>query len=306
MTPPPSDDPAAAAGPAAPHAHLPHEAGQALDAATRSLRTAGIEQPRRDARLLLAHALALTPGEVFARPERSLSAEEAARFAGLVARRAAREPVSRIFGTREFWGLPFRLSPETLDPRPDSETLVEAALARIPDRAAPLRVLDLGTGTGCLLLALLSELPAATGVGLDRAQGAVATAAGNAAALGLAARAEMRHGDWSAPGWTDALGGPFHLILANPPYVEADAALAPEVAEHDPPAALFAGPDGLEAYRHLLPALPGLLAPGGWALLEIGAGQAAAVAGLAEPGLWREIDRLPDLSGTPRCVALRR
>lgn len=279
------------------------DVGHALCAATRRLKSAGVEQPRREARLLLAHALELTPGTLLANPARPLSAPESAGFDALVARRAGREPLSRIFGRREFWGLEFRLSPQTLDPRPDSETLVETALARVPERTARLRLLDLGTGTGCLLLAVLSELPNATGVGLDCAPGAVAAAAANAAALGLDTRARMQRADWTAPGWAAGLGR-FDLILANPPYVETTAQLAPEVAEHDPDLALFAGPDGLAAYRALLPALPNLLAERGCALVEIGAGQAGAVATLARSAALSETERVADLSGTPRCLVL--
>ncbi len=277
--------------------------GHALCAATRRLKAAGVEQPRREARLLLGHALGLSPTALLADPVRPLSAAEAAGFEALVARRAGREPLSRIFGRREFWGLEFRLSSETLDPRPDSETLVEAALARVPDRRLPLRVLDLGTGSGCLLLAVLSELPNATGLGLDCAPGALATAAANAAALGLETRARMHRADWTVPDWTAGLGR-FDLILTNPPYVETTAQLAPEVAEHDPAPALFAGPDGLAAYRALLPSLPDLLAGGACALVEIGAGQADAVAALARSAALSETDRVADLSGTPRCLVL--
>jgi release factor glutamine methyltransferase len=278
--------------------------GAALCAATRCLKAAGVEQPRRDARLLLGRAAGLSPEALLARPDRALSTGEAAAFEALVARRAAREPVARILGTRQFWGLDFALSPDTLDPRPDSETLVEAALAHVADRQAALSALDLGTGTGCLLLAVLSELPRARGLGIDAAAGAVATARANAAGLGLAARTEFRPASWARPGWAQGLGGPFDLVLCNPPYVESGAELAPEVARFDPSQALFAGPDGLDAYRALLPALPSLLAPGGAVFLEIGAGQAAAVAPLARDAGFARMVPHQDLSGVPRCLAL--
>ncbi len=274
---------------------------EALAAASRRLAAAGIEQPRRDARLLLGALLEATPEALLIDSERPLTAAEAAGFAALVARRAAREPVSRILGRREFWGLALRLSPDTLDPRPDSETLVEAGLDRLMPRDAAWRLLDLGTGSGCLLLALLSELPNAWGLGVDLSPGAAATARANACALGLAGRAGFAVADWTA-----GLSGRFDLIVCNPPYVEAAAELAPEVAVYDPPPALFAGTEGLDAYRRLLPQLPALLAPGGQVLLELGAGQAEPVAALARAAGFTRIDARADLSGTPRCLAAGR
>ena len=274
--------------------------GLALCAATRRLRAAEVEQPRRDARLLLAEALRLPPERLLTSPERTLDDLEAATFESLVARRASREPVSRILGRREFWGLSFRLSPETLDPRPDSETLVEAALERLRARR-PSRLLDLGTGSGCLLLALLSERPESWGLGVDLSPAALATARTNALDLGLSRRAAFAVMDWTA-----AVVGPFDAILCNPPYVEEGAGLAPEVAVYDPPGALYAGSDGLVAYRQLVPGLPALLAPEGWALLELGAGQAAAVSALGRAAGFSKIEIKADLSGTPRCLALAR
>lgn len=274
--------------------------GLALCAATRRLRAAEVEQPRRDARLLLAEALRLPPERLLTSPERTLDDLEAATFESLVARRASREPVSRILGRREFWGLTFRLSPETLDPRPDSETLVEAALERLIARR-PSRLLDLGTGSGCLLLALLSERPESWGIGVDLSPAALATARTNALDLGLSRRAAFAVMDWTA-----AVVGPFDAILCNPPYVEEGAGLAPEVAVYDPPGALYAGSDGLVAYRQLVPGLPALLAPEGWALLELGAGQAAAVSALGRAAGFSKIEIKADLSGTPRCLALAR
>ena len=274
--------------------------GLALCAATRRLRAAEVEQPRRDARLLLAEALRLPPERLLTSPERTLDDLEAATFESLVARRASREPVSRILGRREFWGLSFRLSPETLDPRPDSETLVEAALGRLSARR-PSRLLDLGTGSGCLLLALLSERPESWGLGVDLSPAALATARTNALDLGLSRRAAFAVMDWTA-----AVVGPFDAILCNPPYVEEGAGLAPEVAVYDPPGALYAGSDGLVAYRQLVPGLPALLAPEGWALLELGAGQAAAVSALGRAAGFSKIEIKADLSGTPRCLALAR
>ncbi|WP_421708399.1 peptide chain release factor N(5)-glutamine methyltransferase [Algihabitans sp.] len=273
----------------------------ALSAATRRLKAAGVEQPRRDARLLLSDALGLAPERTLVEPDRPIGESEWAVFQAFVERRAAREPVSRILGRREFWGLTFRISPDTLDPRPDSETLIEVALERLSDRRAPSRLLDLGTGSGCLLLALLSELPNAVGLGLDISTGAVAVARGNALDLGLSGRAGFGVADWTA-----GVTGPFDLVLCNPPYIARDAALEPEVADYDPPNALYAGSDGLTAYRRLLPTLSPLLAPEGCVLLELGAGQADAVAALGEAAGFSDMTLRADLSGTLRCLALSR
>lgn len=270
------------------------------DAAAR-LDAAGVEEARRDARLLLAEALGVEAHRLILEPQTEVPPEAAARFAEFVAARAERLPVSRILGRREFWGLSFRLSPATLDPRPDSETLVEAVLKAFPDRNAPLRVLDFGTGTGCLLLAVLSEYPAATGLGIDKAEGAVAMASANASDLGLASRAGFRTGDWGK-----GLEGSFDIILSNPPYIEAEVvpALAPEVARHDPLLALAGGADGLDAYRALLPHAARLLAPQGHVFLELGQGQEQDVAEIAAScGLQRRAAHA-DLAGIARCLEL--
>lgn len=275
------------------------------DAAVR-LEAAGVEEARRDARLLLAEALGVETHRLILEPQTNVPPAAADRFAGFVAARAARVPVSRILGRREFWGLTFRLSPATLDPRPDSETLVEAVLKAFPDRTAPLRVLDFGTGTGCLLLAVLSEYPNATGLGIDKAEEAVATASANAADLGLAGRAEIRLGDWGQGLGGQGVGEPFDIILSNPPYIEAAVvpALAPEVARHDPLLALAGGADGLDAYRRLLPDVARLLAAQGHAFLELGQGQAADVAALAlQCGLMQRALHA-DLAGIARCLEL--
>jgi release factor glutamine methyltransferase len=274
----------------------------ALRDAESRLAAAGIDNARLDGRLLVAAALGLEPDALRLGADRALTADEARRVEAHLSRRLAREPVSRILGRREFWSLDFRVTPAVLDPRPDSETLVEAALALFPERDAPLRILDLGTGSGCLLLAVLHERPGATGLGVDASAAALAVAADNARHLGLAARAAFRGGDWGR-----GLDERFDLILCNPPYVaEAErATLAPEVARHDPPAALFAGPDGLDAYRALLPDLPRLFAPGGAALFEIGASQAAAVAAIARGAGLAVVSVRADLAGRDRCVILR-
>jgi release factor glutamine methyltransferase len=236
-------------------------------------------------------------------PETSITHADAARLAALVARRAHREPYSRIAGKREFWSLQFLLSPDTLDPRPDSETLIEAALARIPDRMAPLAIVDFGTGTGALLLALLTELPNAQGVGVDLAAGAVAAARRNAAALGLERRARFARGRWGA-----GLTHPADVILANPPYIpSADlAGLAPEVGRHDPALALDGGPDGLRAYREMASDLRNLLKPTGFAVCEIGAGQGSEVARIMSCAGLELVAKQCDLAGIDRCLVLER
>lgn len=253
---------------------------------------------RLDAEVLMAHALGVTRSDLLVR---HMDQPEPAAFTALVERRALHEPVAYIVGSQEFFGRPFAVTPATLIPRADSESVVEAALAACP---APARVLDCGTGTGALLLTVLAECPAATGVGIDRSTAALAVAQANAAALDLAACARMIAADWHQPGWAERLGT-FDLILANPPYVEEDAPLDPDVARFEPAGALFAGPDGLDDYRVLIPQLPALLAPGGVAVLEIGHTQAPAVAEIAAAaGFLAEVR--PDLAGRPRAVLLRR
>jgi release factor glutamine methyltransferase len=272
----------------------------AIDETVKRLAAAGIEEARREARLLLAEATGWEAASIVAHPERELNEHQADRLAELLRRRAAREPLSRILGWREFWSLRFALGPDTLDPRPDSETLIEAALA-LAGRNRTLSVLDLGTGSGCLLLAFLNEVPNARGLGIDLSQGAIAIAETNARSLGLAGRVRFRQGDWG----TD-LPEHFDLVLCNPPYIpEGDiASLAPEVARFDPLLALAGGPDGLDAYRRLSDELPRLLLPGGSAIVEIGAGQApAATAILAAGGLVPSGSRA-DLAGTMRCLIL--
>ena len=249
-----------------------------------ALRAAGIENPGLEARLLVAHAGA-----------------DPAALDRLVARRAAHEPMAFILGRQGFWTLDLEVSPATLIPRADSETLIEAALAAFPDRHAVRTILDLGTGTGCLLLAALAEFPAAWGVGIDLAPDAAALAARNAGACGLAARSCFLAGDWAA-----CVAGRFDLVLANPPYIEttAIAALMPEVATHEPARALDGGPDGLAAYRALIPDLPRLLAPGGVAVLELGAGQQRPVAHLAMDAGFSEPSVRHDLGGIARALVL--
>lgn len=257
------------------------------------------DSARLDAELLMAEALNVSRSDLFLRHMRE---PEPAGFAALVARRAAHEPVAYIRGYQEFFGLPFMVSPAVLIPRGDSETLVEAALAARPDAG---RVLDCGTGSGALLLAVLHELPQAAGIGIDRSEAALAIAAANATRLGLGERARMIRADWLKPGWSADFGGRFDLVLANPPYVEADAALDPTVRDHEPASALFAGPDGLDDYRVLVPQLPALLTDQGVALVEIGHTQAAAVTAIgAEAGLSARLHH--DLAGRPRVLEFKK
>lgn len=257
------------------------------------------DSARLDAELLMAEALGVRRSDLFLRHMRDPAP---AAFAELVARRAAHEPVAYIRGHQEFFGLPFMVTPDVLIPRGDSETLVEAALEVRPDAV---RVLDCGTGSGALLLALLNELPQARGIGIDRSEPAVAVARANATRLGLGERARMIRADWHQPGWARDLGGPFDLILANPPYVEDDAALDPTVRDHEPAGALFAGPDGLDDYRVLVPQLPALLADQGVALVEIGYTQADAVTAIgAAVGLSALLHK--DLGGRPRVLEFKK
>ena len=270
------------------------------------LRHAGIESARLDARILLGHAGSLNRDQLLIRADQPAPPETAAQFETLIARRLAREPVSRILGRREFWSLDFLLSPDTLDPRPDSETVIEAALAT--PAKPPATILDLGTGSGCLLLALLNEWPDAHGLGIDASHGAVAVAAANALHLRLADRARFEVWDWR-PGLAGRLTPKrFDLIVANPPYI-ADAdipGLEPEVFQFEPRAALAGGTDGLDAYRLLAPQIPDLLSIGGIAVFEVGAGQAEAVATLLAAAGLTVLGRRTDLGGVERCVIATR
>jgi release factor glutamine methyltransferase len=275
---------------------------EALALMRAAFRRAGLDDPALDARVLLAEALGVDATELALRPDGRLAAAEARRASGYAARRLAREPVARILGRREFWSLPFALAPETLVPRPDTETVVEAALALFPAPAAPLRLLDLGTGSGCLLVALLHERPAARGVGVDRSLSVLRTARDNAAAAGVGARAAFAVSHWGA-----ALAGGFDLVVANPPYIASAIVdgLAPEVRTHDPRQALDGGRDGLDAYRAIFAEARRLIAPGGALVVEIGfdqeesVGDLAAAAGLAATSAKR------DLAGRVRALAFK-
>jgi release factor glutamine methyltransferase len=281
----------------------PETLGSTLGAVAAALAEAGFDAPRRRARRVVAAALGLSASEVFAQLDRMIAGVDGERVSEFLTRAVAHEPLSRILGVREFWGLEFALSPDTLDPRPESETIIEAVLTRLPERERGYRILDLGTGSGCLLLALLSELPAATGSGVDAAPGAIGAARRNAERLGLAARAEFGVGDWAEPP-----GQEYDIVVANPPYIAtADiAGLPPEVRDFDPRLALDGGVDGLDPYRVIATALPRLLRPGGLFAGEFGQDQHAAVASLIAGGGLTVETVVPDLAGIPRCVVARR
>jgi release factor glutamine methyltransferase len=270
-------------------------AKQALAQAAARLREAGIEDPARDARILLAHAMAIAPDRLTLYLPDKMTAEQARSYEEAVAARLTRQPVAQITGQRLFWGRSFRVTPDTLDPRPDTEALVAEALTR-----PYTRVLDLGTGTGCILLTLLAERPPATGLGTDITPATLAVAMDNAARLGLADRASFVQSDWLAD-----VTGRFDLIVSNPPYIAADEmlGLAPEVRDHEPHRALTDFADGLTAYRVLAATAPAHLASGGRLLLEIGPKQGQEVAKLLAAQGLTAIRILPDMDGRDRVVA---
>ncbi|MFN3990729.1 MAG: peptide chain release factor N(5)-glutamine methyltransferase [Erythrobacter sp.] len=270
--------------------------GEAIRAAAEHLAPVS-DTARLDAELLMAHALGMSRSQMLLKAMREPAP---VRFAAFVARRAAHEPIAYITGTTEFYGLTLRVTPATLIPRSDSETLIEAALERAGEHG---RVLDLGTGSGALLLAVLAKRARWQGVGLDASPEALAVAEGNAADLGLAGRSAWFNRSWHDAGWAEGLGV-FDLILCNPPYVEETAALDPQVRDYEPASALFAGPEGLDDYRVLIPQLPALMTPQASAILEIGADQAASVTALAEAAGFQGTLRR-DLAGRARALILR-
>ncbi len=276
----------------------------ALRTAARALAAAGVPEPAVDARILLLAATGLDRVALIVDPDLPVAPEAGARFDAWILRRAAREPVSRILGTREFWGLALTVTPDVLDPRPDTETLVEAVLDALGPRCGEaLTLLDLGTGSGAILCALLSEAPRATGWAVDRSAAACAVARHNLARHGFAPRSLVVQGDWAAA----LASGGFDVVVSNPPYVESGvmAHLDREVREHDPPAALDGGADGLDAYRGLAGELPRLLAPGGVACVEVGRGQDRAVAGLMAAAGLAGVETRRDLAGVERVVTAR-
>lgn len=259
---------------------------------------AGIANPELDARLLVQGACGCDEIEMIREPGKRLNETQIGRLRDFEARRLAHEPVARILGTREFWGLSFGLTPATLDPRPDSETLVETALDLLRDVAAP-SILDLGTGTGCLLLALLHERQDAHGLGVDLSEEAVGTAMRNALALGLRERASFRRANWA-----DGIDERFDLVISNPPYIPAAIiqTLEPEVRVFDPHLALDGGSDGLDAYRALGAILPRLLTPDGHAVIELGIGQAEAVNAIFMKADLDVMRIVSDLAHVPRAL----
>lgn len=276
---------------------------QALAEIAQLLQKAGIERARAEARLLAAHALGLSIEQIVADDGRLIGSTELDRLRTLATERARRRPMSQILGYREFYGRRFDVTPDVLTPRPDSETLIDAVLDHMADRGAPLEVLELGVGTGCLLLTLLAELPQVRGAGVDLSAKALEVARGNAAALGLAGRCRLVQGDW-----TNAITGMFDVVISNPPYIpSADiAGLDPEVATHEPRLALDGGADGLSFYRRLAGDIARLLRPQGLLALEVGEGQARPVAALLTAAGIEVLEQRRDLAGIERCVLGRK
>ncbi len=278
----------------------PDQISPLLKQAAERLKQAGCETPELDARLLLQAATGLSREDIILEPGRRLGGEEIQRFEALIDRRARREPVSRILGEREFYGRSFRVTAATLDPRPDTETLIGAALALMPPCA---RILDLGTGTGAIAVTLLAERPDATAVATDLSPTALAVASENAARAGVAERLELIRGSWFEP-----VAGHFDIIVSNPPYIPAAdiAGLSPDVRNFDPVLALVGGADGLDPYRAISARAASHLAAGGHVLIEIGAGQAEEVEAIfAAEGFFRPA-RHRDLGGHVRCLAFGR
>jgi release factor glutamine methyltransferase len=268
------------------------------------LRERKIESPEADARLLLCHAAGIDAAKLIASENEEAKSEVVVGFKRMLARRISGEPVARILGEKEFWSLRFKLGAETLVPRPETETVVEAALAGIGDRTHPLRILDLGTGSGAILAALLAELPSATGVAADRSEAALRIARENMRNLSLGSRVSYLCGDWAG-----AIDGTFDLIVSNPPYIASKelALLSPEVRVHDPRHALEAGSDGLEAYRAIVNQLPARLAAEGKAVLELGQGQEEAVSAMVQAtgALSVAGPARRDLAGIPRALVIQ-
>jgi release factor glutamine methyltransferase len=264
------------------------------------LHAVGVEGAARDVRLLLAHALGVEPVDVIVREMDAVDPVGLIAFEQAVARRAEGEPVSRIRGWREFYGRRFTVTRDVLDPRPETELLVEQGIARLP---AGGRVLDLGVGSGCILLSVLAERDDVSGVGVDISEAALGVARGNAEALGVSARVQLMAGGWDAP-----VDAPFELVLSNPPYIpDADmAGLAREVIDHDPLVALTPGGDGLAPYRVILARVHRLLRPGGWIGFEFGLGQGGDVAGMMRSAGLEDVEVLPDLAGLQRAAFGRR
>ena len=272
---------------------------EALAKATLRLKNAGVETPALDAKLLLLGTESIESSSLIASPETPLESQE--KFDSAIARRCLREPVSKILGRRDFWKHRFIVNRDVLDPRPDTELLVETAL-NLATEYPPKRILDMGTGSGCILLSLLSELPDTTGIGTDVSVAALAVAKRNATALQLADRVDFMISDW-----VSALDETFNLVVSNPPYISSteDVTLLPEVIDWDPEAALFAGMDGLQAYRKIANGLSAVLKPDGTALFEIGFGQATSVKAIFESAGFSRISSRFDMGGIERCLIVQ-
>ncbi|MEZ5854743.1 MAG: peptide chain release factor N(5)-glutamine methyltransferase [Hyphomicrobiaceae bacterium] len=289
---------------------LPVSLAQALAILTAAFRQSDLDTPGLDARRLLTGVLQLADTALLGEPERTIAPDDMAKLVAAARRRLAHEPVSRIVSQRHFHGLAFDISPATLDPRPDTETLVEGVLAliaqgRVPGGQAP-RILDLGTGSGAIAIACLKQLPNAHAMATDQSQAALEVAQRNAAKHGVSDRVRLKQADWFA-----GVDGQFDIVISNPPYIPSRdiPGLAPEVRDHDPLTALDGGESGLEAYEAIAKGLPSVLAPGGWIAVEVGAGQhedVAAILHRACPGLEFKIEPWwRDLSDRPRCVAAK-
>lgn len=265
------------------------------------LRAAGVEGPQREARLLLEHALAVSTEELIAESAVP-NIQGMMRYEALLSRRIAREPLAYILGYREFWSLPFAVGPGVLIPRPETETLVEAALKEFPERDAPIDVLDLGTGSGCLLLSFLHERPQANGIGVDAFRDALSFAIRNAYDLGLWERSAWVNGNW-----TDNITDIFDVVFVNPPYIALGeiASLAPEIS-YEPVAALSGGSDGFDMYRQLAPVLGRRLKAEGRVFMEIGAGQSDRIRAVFAASGLSTVHAIADLAGIPRCLVLER
>ena len=273
---------------------------QAMRLLAEAFTKAGIEDATIDARLLLCAAAGFDHSALIRDPDLPIEEEAAELALAMAQRRLAREPVSRILGERSFWSFDLLVTPAVLDPRPDTETVVDGALELLAERQGEaLSILDLGTGSGALLCALLDVFPQARGLGVDLSKEACAVARENLARCDLAPRGQVRQGSWEA-----GLPGPYDLVVSNPPYIEtaALAGLDPEVRLYDPPLALDGGPDGLTAYRDICALLPGLVAPGGFAIFEVGLGQAEAVAALLSSQGFGNVRAKRDLAGVERAI----
>ena len=280
--------------------------GAAQRACVAPLKDADIDEPVMEARLLVGFVLGGGPERVLADRDEPLTAEQASALNAALTQRCQRVPMAQITGVREFWSLPFKVTSATLTPRPDTETLVEGLLHHVSE--APARILDLGTGTGCILLALLNEWPDATGVGVDASADALAVARENGETLGLGSRAQFVQADWNQEQWTHVLGGPFDVVVSNPPYIPAPdiEALEADVRTHEPRRALDGGDDGLDAYHAIISQLNVLVAVDGVVGFEVGINQADDVATMILEAGFEMLEKRADLGGVVRTVIGRK